>query len=507
MPLDELLDGFAAEDDIPALSVHGLNLDSRCVTVGDVYLAVQGTVSHGLEFAQAAEKAGASATLIDATDVSAEDARLTALAKPVIRVTNLAMVAGPLASRFFGHPTRQLEVCGVTGTDGKTSVCRFISEALCQQGQVTGYIGTIGWGIGEELEPNPLTTPDPVTLQRMFKSLRERGATAVALEVSSHALAQGRVNGVAFDVAVLTNFGRDHLDYHGSVANYSAAKELLFAWPNLRGVVLNVDDPLGQKLYLQMGEKDPKPTVLGFSTNSQVDQESDVVASDIVADENGLAFTLSANAFHTETRSPLLGRFNVQNLLASFGALTLLGVAANDAIAQLTAVRSVPGRMEHFTAQGAANAVVDYAHTPQALEAAIRTLRLHCRGRLIVVFGCGGDRDTGKRQLMGEVAAEFADAIIVTDDNPRTENSQDIINQVMTGVPSASNVKVINDRSLAITTALQEASPEDWVLVAGKGHEDYQIIGTTVHPFSDRSLVADVLAQRSLPLESSEADV
>ncbi|MBX2824295.1 MAG: UDP-N-acetylmuramoyl-L-alanyl-D-glutamate--2,6-diaminopimelate ligase [Gammaproteobacteria bacterium] len=499
MALDQLLEGYAVAASVPALTVTGLNLDSRRVSKGEVYLALKGTLNHGLQFAANAEAAGACAVLVDVADLEAGDEHLATLELPVIPVRNLADVAGPLASRFFGHPTHELEVCGVTGTDGKTSVCRFISEALREQGIVTGYIGTIGWGVDDELEPNPLTTPDPVTLQRMFASLRQRGATVVALEVSSHALSQGRVNGVSFDVAVLTNLGRDHLDYHGSVENYSAAKEKLFAWPGLAGVVLNLDDDLGRTLNLKIAATGSGPTVMGYSTTPERKTECSevVLAGNIVADENGLSFDLHDATWHHRLCSPLLGRFNVQNLLASYGALRLLGVAANDASNQLSRLRSVPGRMEHFTTAGAANAVIDFAHTPQALEAAINSLRPHCRGRLIVVFGCGGDRDTGKRPLMGSVAARLADVVIVTDDNPRTEPSQDIIREIMLGIKDTSTTTVISDRGKAITEALQDAANDDWVLIAGKGHEDYQVIGTTRYDYSDRALVEDYMSRHA----------
>ncbi|MBX2878497.1 MAG: UDP-N-acetylmuramoyl-L-alanyl-D-glutamate--2,6-diaminopimelate ligase, partial [Granulosicoccus sp.] len=496
---------FDAVGAIPDLALSGLALDSRNCRTGYAYLAVQGSVAHGLDFAESAVASGAVAVLVDAADAKADEAvffRQDKSAVPLIRVPDLIGNAGVLASRFYDYPTRHINVCGVTGTDGKTSVCRFISESLRYLGVKSGYIGTIGWGIDSELEPNPLTTPDPVSLQRMFASLRERGAKCVAIEVSSHALAQGRINGVALDVAVLTNLGRDHLDYHGSVKRYREAKEKLFFWPGLRGVVLNVDDEFGQQLNTKLNGagSTASPTVVRYALDNTAASTTDLAAADLVAadlaaDAQGLIFSLRTDESEHAIRSSLLGTFNVQNMLACFGALRLLGVSAEEGAQALSALKAVPGRMEHFTVEGGTNAVVDYAHTPQALEAAIKTLRHHCDGQLTVVFGCGGDRDKGKRKLMGAVASRLADRIIVTDDNPRTESSDTIIQQILSGVETGSSTRVISDRGEAITEALQNAANDDWVLVAGKGHEDYQIVGDSRLDFSDRVVVADVLRQ------------
>lgn len=507
MPLRELLAPLEPASDIPDLALMGLALDSRAIKQGFVYLAVQGSVAHGLDYIDSALSSGAVAVLVDAEDTHADIAALINGKKagvPLIRVPDLIANAGVLASQFYDHPTRHIEVCGVTGTDGKTSVCRFISESLRSLGIKTGYIGTIGWGIDDELEPNPLTTPDPVTLQRMFASLRERGATCVAIEVSSHALAQGRINGVALDVAILTNLGRDHLDYHGTLQHYRAAKEKLFHWPGLRGVVLNTDDEFGRQLQSDLGgSQTSNLKILGYSVSAKSELQSSIVASAISADARGLGFSLQVEGVVYPLRSPLLGTFNVQNLLACFGALRLLGVSANDGVNALAELKSVPGRMEHFTVDGGTNAVVDFAHTPQALEAAIKTLRHHCEGRLTVVFGCGGDRDKGKRKLMGKVASRFADQVIVTDDNPRSEASTAIIEQILSGIENGSATRVISDRGEAITEALRHAANDDWVLVAGKGHEDYQIVGNQRFDFSDRAKVVAVL--ESLQLKTGGA--
>lgn len=486
-PLNNLLSAFSPVQEIPPIGVSGLSLDSRKVKSGDAYIALQGIQVHGIDYVADAIANGAQVVLVDADDQKSI-ARKKHISIPLIAIPDLGVHLGEIAAQFYASPSTKMSVCGVTGTDGKTSVCRFVCEALTQLGYKVGYIGTIGWGLGNALESNPLTTPDCITLQSMMSAFCHNGAEFVILEVSSHALVQGRVNGVAFDIAVLTNFGRDHLDFHGNLSAYRAAKSKLFSWPGLSALVVNIGDQLGLEIASHYASKLP---VAGFdSTDSGAAEnlhlQPRLVAEEIQVNEKGLKFRLVENNLNFTVQSALLGRFNVDNLLSCYAIMRAFGIDAEKASAQLSDINPVPGRMERFGYSGQGNFVVDFAHTPQALQAALQTLRSHCSGRLWVVFGCGGDRDPGKRKLMGEVAAQYADQIVVTDDNPRTEPSADIIGHILEGIPLSKNPTVIADREAALQHVIGNANANDWVLIAGKGHENYQIVGSEYRDFSDR---------------------
>ena len=478
--LRELLAQFVLED-VPDIAIKGLCADSRQLRLGEAYVALQGERVHGLDFIDTVS-ATAAVILVDADDARSRQSSHAAL--PMVRVPKLADRLGEIASRFHQQPSHQLPVCGVTGTDGKTSVCRFVVNALDRLGYRAGYIGTIGWGIGDDLSPNPLTTPDPVQLQKMIASLYADGAQFVALEVSSHALVQGRVSGVEFDVAALTNLGRDHLDYHIDLASYRAAKSRLFAWPSLSAMVVNADDDFGRFLHQQYQGQVPVTTYSLVDAGGRGD-ESALFASDITADVQGLQFVLHAGKRQWQVDTGLLGIFNVQNLLTAFGILRAFGLDQADCAAALADVSPVPGRMQQISSSAAARVVVDFAHTAQALESALAAMRLHCKGDVWVVFGCGGDRDAGKRPAMARVAERVADHVVVTNDNPRTESPDAIIRDILAGMQAPEQATVLEDRSDAIRHALAAASADDWVLVAGKGHEDYQIIGEQRLSFSD----------------------
>lgn len=535
--LRQLLSGFAV-DDLPDITVRGVCSDSRLARDGEVYVALRGHTSHGLDYLDQVLERDIPAVLVDADDPDAKrlPARIesgSVSATQVVRIENLAQALGKIAARCYGHPSRQLPVCGITGTDGKTSVSRFVVESLEHLGRRVGYIGTIGWGLDSQMLPNPLTTPDPVTLQRMLLQLKLAGAEFIAIEVSSHALDQGRVNGVEFDVAALTNLGRDHLDYHQTLEAYREAKQRLFDWPNLKAIVVNADDSFGRQLSdSEMLKTKPARQLLRYTTirhdttrhnetqhnttqaeaatlaattattttmaaNDPV-HKMELHAGSIAAVENGLQFTLSLDGSRYSVESKLLGTFNVQNLLACAGILVSFGIESGEIVAGLQSIKPVPGRMECFApspqSADSVRAVVDYAHTPQALESALLALRLHCAGSLWVVFGCGGDRDKGKRPLMGEVACRLADQVVITDDNPRSENSASIIRDILAGIDDldqlGSRIATISDRKTAIEHALARAAADDWVLVAGKGHEDYQLVGAERLQFSDRDLVS-----------------
>lgn len=497
--LATLLEGLADEV-LPALPVSGVCLDSRLLVSGDLYLAVAGASTHGLHFAQAAIAAGAVAVACSPEAIATHAGIIDTLKRAnvlVLSIEELDNRCALIAARFYEFPDQSLTLVAVTGTDGKTSVCRFIAQAFASIGQSCGYIGTLGWGLGESLHSTELTTPDVVTLRRMLAELRDQGATIVALEASSHGLAEGRLEGLSLDVAVLTNLGRDHLDYHKTMDAYRDAKAQLFVWPGLSAMVVNGCDSMGQQLL--SGTSDVQQfAYFSKAIESQAASASAVrvTAEAIIADDGGLQFSLREGRDCDEVRSPLLGRFNVDNLLACYSSLRACGVAANQARHSLSSVKPVAGRMERFGKQGGTTVVVDFSHTPQALSVAIEAARVHCKGQLWVVFGCGGDRDPGKRAPMA-AAAEAADHVVLTDDNPRTERSADIINDAMKGFKRAQAVTVIADRAQAIDHAITQAADEDLVLIAGKGHEDYQIIGTTRHPFSDRVEVQAALERVS----------
>jgi len=501
MQLATVLDGFVSSDDLlllqtsdkGSLEVTGVCMDTRLLVVGDLYLAMEGATSHGAVFTSSAIDKGACAVVVDDAGMQQHKADLKPAydaGVPVLLVPDLKQHAGGIAARFYGYPSQGLCVVAVTGTDGKTSVGRYVAEALSFIGQPCGYIGTLGWGLNV-LNETQLTTPDAVSLQRMLAELRASGAVVVALEASSHGIEEGRLDAVDIDVAVLTNFGRDHLDYHQTIEAYRTAKARLFDWPALQGVVANAQDELGLTL-LDKGEclsvavyADPEADDQPLASPSEVV----VRASNITLHSNGIRFVLTDNGEAFDVDVNLMGQFNVSNLLTCHGVLRALGHAANDASVALRHVQAVPGRMEKFSASDKPTAIVDYAHTPQALSAIISAVRNHCSGELWVVFGCGGDRDAGKRAPMGR-AAEKADRVIVTDDNPRTESSEKILQQILAGMENPANAIVIADRKQAIGHALSQASNDDLVLIAGKGHEDYQIVGNDKRHFSDREEVS-----------------
>lgn len=524
------------------LVVTGLSLDTRALEPGDLYLALPGRASHGMDHADAAAAAGAVA-IVTVPDVPAASEPSLELNVPVIKVGGLARQINQLADTFFSSPADDVRLVAVTGTDGKTSVSRFVADAVAIGGELAGYIGTIGWGLAGEhhaLHASTLTTPDAVALRRMLRALVDQGAGVVTLEASSHGIAEGRLDGLSIDIAVLTNLGRDHLDYHGSMEAYRAAKARLFDWPSLSGVVINADDTLGQALVARHMSRDD----FQVSSFSLVDdsmgnaviavpgstQASDhFVARGIHASATGLAFSLHDGSEILDVHSGLIGRFNVANLLACHGVLRLLGYDAARSATVLSSLSSVPGRMELLSIQAGQSAntlsaselkaetadqvtgrpavIVDYAHTPGALVAALGAARAHCSGTLFVVFGCGGDRDPGKRAPMAQ-AAEAADRIILTDDNPRTEDAVRIRDMVLAGFKDKGSVVVVADRRKAIQRAIAEADVSDVVLIAGKGHEDYQIIGDTRLPFSDREVAEAALLARATeraPKEGAQA--
>jgi UDP-N-acetylmuramoyl-L-alanyl-D-glutamate--2,6-diaminopimelate ligase len=375
---------------------------------------------------------------------------------------------------------------GITGTNGKTSVSHWLSQAFTHLGRRTAALGTLGNGFPGDMAPATHTTPDAVSLQGLLARYRDAGAAGVAMEVSSHGLDQGRVAEVAFDVAVLTNLSRDHLDYHGTMEAYAAAKARLFHWPGLKAAVVNADDDLGAALMQQ---------IQGTRVISYGLKAGDLRAS-LQANRLGLKLEIISPWGNGRLESPLLGTFNGYNLLAALGALLAADVPLPEALAALATVRAAAGRMQTVEGfPGAPSVIVDFAHTPDALDKVLAALKPLTRGRLICVFGCGGGRDTGKRPLMGAAVAGRADRAVVTSDNPRNEDPVHIVQDILAGMPAGETQAVILDRREAIRTAIAEAGPEDIVLLAGKGHEDYQEIHGVKRPFSDLAEARAALLQ------------
>lgn len=491
MPLARLLEGITDVSALPEVDIKGLAADSRILCAGDLFLAVAGLRSHGLDFIEQVLQRGAAAVLWEPADgYSVEN-----LPVPCIAVEGLGQRLGQIADRFYGHPSRELHCIGVTGTDGKTSVTHFIAQSLAGAGRPCGLLGTLGYGVYGALQQPTHTTPDALRLQAELAALRDKGVGVVAMEASSHALHQGRCAAVAFDTAVLTNLSRDHLDYHGTLLAYTDAKRRLFHTPGLSTLVLNVDDAFGRELA---ASPPPGVALVCYSTDARFEQRQCrgdwLHAQQVERLERGLRLSLVTSRWGTarlETR--LLGAFNAANLLAALGALLAAGVDFDSAVQQLSRVDTVPGRMEAFGVHGQPLVVVDYAHTPNALDNALRALRPHCRGELVCVFGAGGDRDRGKRPRMGAVAEALADRVILTNDNPRGEDPGSILDQIAAGAQVPGRLQRIPDRAQAIDTAIQEAAADDLVLVAGKGHEDYQQIGNRRLAFSDRARVQQAL--------------
>ncbi len=489
MSLGELLRDYA--DDLPApvaaLQVNGLCGDSRRVRPGDLFIASSGLGRPGIEFAAEASVAGALAVLYDCQDAYTRQ-RVVMLQRqydlPWIGVDDLPAVTGKLASRFYRHPSRDYRLVGVTGTDGKTSVTHILVQALERLGLQPGSMGTLGYGRPQQLRPTGYTTPDALQLQPMLSELRQQGCEVVVMEVSSHALDQQRVAGCAFDMAVLTNLGQDHLDYHGDLQHYAAAKARLFEQPGLAWRVLNLDDDLGRKLALAHEGKG----LIGYSRQGHEAAAIRLVESRM--DRHGVFIRVDCQGYLLEIDSGLVGGFNVDNLLAVIAVLHGLDVPPADMERALQRLQPIPGRMEFYPATAGYPAVViDFAHTEQALESSLASLRDFCRGRLYCVFGCGGDRDRSKRPRMAAVAERLADEVIVTDDNPRNESPEQIMEDILRGFAEPRRVRVIHDRQTAIETAWAQAGEQDLVLVAGKGHEQVQVIGDKHLPFSDQAVV------------------
>ena len=485
----DLLEGLA---DAPAVPVSGIASDSRLLRRGDLFLACGGVGSHGIDYIRQALQSGVAAVAFDSTTA---DAPTITTDVPIVPVADLADHLGTIANRFYASPSKAVNVVGVTGTNGKTTVAWLITRCLEKLGRTCGYVGTLGHGIGKLEGGEGLTTPGVVETHGNLAKFRDAGAEFAAIEVSSHALEQKRIDGVAFDAVLFTNLSRDHLDYHGDMQSYGAAKARLFNDYPARYRIINLDSEFGADLAARCGRD-----VVTVSTNFDrvANGRSYVFVRSVVAGATGSTIKVSTSWGEATINLRLPGDFNVANAAIVLAFLIVEGVPLDAAAKVLSEVEAPPGRMQRVAgAEDAPGVYIDYAHTPAALDHALRALRAHCRGKLWCVFGCGGQRDSGKRPQMGRIAERRADRVVVTSDNPRNEAPGDIIAGIVAGIAKPEAVTVIEDRGAAIAWAIQQAEPRDVVLLAGKGHEDYQLIDGARRDFSDYVAAEAHLARRT----------
>ena len=497
--LDVLLADLVPQDVLQqcaGISVSSLAQDNRQVRDGCLFIASQGFNTHGLLYAVDAVANGAIAVVWDG-DCDRRDEILDQISNKIvcIRCDGLKELVGEIAARFYQHPSHDMNVIGITGTDGKTSIAHFIAQSLDGYEVHCGVMGTLGNGFINDLHPTGLTTADALQVQTSLHEMRVAGAKNVVMEVSSHGLDQGRVNAVEFDTAVFSNLAQDHLDYHQTREVYAQAKRKLFFMPGLKVAVINLDDEYGRELAKECRSH---LTVWGYGVAQDANDASEyadfiVSADSVEANENGLRLKVTTPKGRASFSVGLFGRFNVSNILAAFAALLVSGVEFEAVVSQLENVKPVSGRMQKLTYPGKPVVVIDYAHTPQALEASCRSIREHFSGQFIAVFGCGGDRDKSKRPMMAAAAEKYADSLVVTSDNPRHEEPQQIADEIVAGFSDSAQVVVELDRKQAIDDAINRAGADDVVLIAGKGHESSQIVGDVHIAFNDYRVAQKIL--------------
>lgn len=485
--LNELLKGLVGPTILDLPLVKKISIDSREVDEHTVFLAYPGVNVDGRDFIEQAIANKAVACIVEADGFEAQQEYPV----PMIAIENLQLSLSLIAARFYHYPSQQCTVIGVTGTNGKTSSVHFLAQAIQDDEKNMAVLSTLGNGVWPNLAPSPLTTLGPLEVQRQLALFCQQQVDCVAMEVSSHALVQGRVNAIGFDIGIFTNLSQDHLDYHGTMQAYGDAKAQLFAMKGLRKAVVNWDDPFGQRLVARF----PDIQWVGCSLQSETACLPMVKASAVVMTGRGLRFSVSSPWGHFDCNLPLLGQFNIQNVLSVVAVLGLMGYTIEVIEQKIGGLQPLPGRMETFGGDHQPLVVVDFAHTPDALSQALSCLREHCQGRLICVFGCGGERDQGKRALMASIAEGIADEIIVTNDNPRGESPEKIANAIFTGFVAPDKVQCILNRQNAVEYAVQSAKIGDIVLLAGKGHEEYQIIGDQQHFHSDRQMARTLLKE------------
>jgi UDP-N-acetylmuramoyl-L-alanyl-D-glutamate--2,6-diaminopimelate ligase len=465
-------------------ALNALRIDSREVRAGDIFFALAGHQTHGDRYIDEVIQQGAAAVFRS----TQQDKERVEQQKgvPIFYIDKLREVLGEIAHQFYGRPSEKLTIIGVTGTNGKTSVCHLLAQALTLLGHQAAVLGTAGNGIWPKLLPSTHTTLDVLSLHKILAEFVQDKVDVVLMEVSSHGLEQGRIAGVAVDGGVFTNLTRDHLDYYRDIEHYARAKRLLFDRP-LSFALLNGDDQQAQK-WLRSGWSSQLST-----QTFGIEGQGDIMASDISVTMKGLQAQVLTPEGGLSLKSGLLGRFNISNLLAVVGVLQQLKVPLKKIERIVSQLQTATGRMQCFSAPGRPRVVVDFAHTPDALDKALSTLKALCHGQLCCVFGCGGDRDVGKRSQMGKIAEKYADKIIVTNDNPRSEAPAAIVADILTGLQDRDNVLIEYDRKQAILISLQAMQKDDVVLIAGKGHESYQIIGEKKMYFSDLDVVKSIM--------------
>ncbi|MCP5160948.1 MAG: UDP-N-acetylmuramoyl-L-alanyl-D-glutamate--2,6-diaminopimelate ligase [Hahellaceae bacterium] len=483
--LSKLLKGLCELPSVLDCRVHGLTLDSRQVKRGDAFVALRGRSVDGTQYISDAIARGAVVIFRECAPGQSAGQVIEQGTVIEVHLPDLAGHLGVLSSRFYGDPSEMLQVIGVTGTNGKSSVSHFLAQVLCEAGFNTGVIGTLGYGFVDRLIPASHTTPDVLRTQSLLASLCAQQADAVVMEVSSHGLDQGRVDSVNIEGAIFTNLTRDHLDYHETMEAYGDAKRRLFERPELRFAVVNVDDAFGRVLQSRMA-----PGVALFTYGISSPAMISVIHVEYLAE--GIHAEIATPLGRLRLESGLIGAFNLSNLLAVVAAAIAMGVEIKPLEKALTKLHPVLGRMQRIARPGQAAVVIDYAHTPDALDSALTALRPHTKGKIWCVFGCGGDRDTGKRALMGAIAEQKADVVIITNDNPRSEPSQQIIDHILSGLDVPENAIVEPDREKAIRYVVERAAHQDLILLAGKGHEDYQEVDGVRLPYSDIKVVQTI---------------
>ncbi|WP_395497033.1 UDP-N-acetylmuramoyl-L-alanyl-D-glutamate--2,6-diaminopimelate ligase [Rickettsiella endosymbiont of Litargus connexus] len=492
MHLSQLLIGIGLSVTADPI-IKGLCQDSRQVKPGDLFFAYPGLDRDGRHFIPEAIAKGAAAILFESEGNSVERSSSSI---PILPLHHLTAQLGPIAARFYDYPSRYLPVIGITGTNGKTSCTHFLADSLQQLQKPCGVIGTLGNGFYGDLKPGQLTTPDAIELQQLLANFRDKQAQAVVMEVSSHRLAQQRLNGTEFSVAAFTNLTRDHLDYHESMSAYAQAKRSIFDLPGVQQAILNADDPYAQLWLTELAEQLPVYTYSLHKPQAAWPHIPQITVKKFDFNEQGLRAEIDTpwGEVFIENRF-LMGPFNLSNLLLVLTILKNLHFSLAEISQVISKLKGVKGRMQAFHVPGKALVVVDYAHTPDALQQVLRALRPHCAGELYCLFGCGGDRDKGKRPLMAEIAEQEADHIVLTNDNPRDEDPLQILQAIQKGFTGKKSVYREPDRQRAIAYTLATAQPTDVVLVAGKGHEAYQLINGIKYPFDDAIEVQRFLNQ------------
>ncbi|WP_311567744.1 UDP-N-acetylmuramoyl-L-alanyl-D-glutamate--2,6-diaminopimelate ligase [Photobacterium arenosum] len=492
--LGELLASWFAPEvlaaSVSAVQVKDLTLDSRVVVPGSIFIAIKGHAVDGRQYIDAAIQAGASAVLAQAEDNQPDGEIQYHSGIPVIAVCDLPARLSALAGAAYGLPDQQLQLVSVTGTNGKTTVSQLLAQWAGLLGRTAGVMGTTGNGLLSRLTPAMNTTGSAIDIQKTLAELVNQGADFAAMEVSSHGLVQGRVKALHFAASIFTNLSRDHLDYHGDMASYAAAKQSLFTEHSAGIAVINADDDVGRRW---LNELHDAVAVATESSHLSGHSGKALWLTAVSYSTQGVTVSFDSSWGQGDFTAPLVGAFNVSNLLLSLATLLALGYPLSVLLATAPCLQAVIGRMEVFQAADKPMMVVDYAHTPDALEKALAALRLHCEGKLWCLVGCGGERDRGKRPMMAAVAEQLADYVILTDDNPRSESPREIVNDMLAGLAQPERVQVIHDRAEACQRAFSQAKAQDIVLVAGKGHEDYQVLaGKTIH-YSDRETVQALL--------------